>query len=77
VSQTSRSRVIGGGWLKNFKRAGWRMLLRLIPRRAGHSRAPQNYGESFSRCGRWSRFQRDKAAALVSSKRNCSVGDLM
>jgi hypothetical protein len=27
-----------------------------------------NQGESFSRCGRRSRFQRDKAASLVSAK---------
>ena len=32
-------------------------------------------GDNFSRCGKWSRFQRTKAASLVSSKRNCSVGD--
>jgi hypothetical protein len=35
----------------------------------------QRHGESFSRCGWWSRFQRDKAASLVSAKRNGSVGD--
>ena len=28
-----------------------------------------------SRCGRWSRFQRARAASLVSSKRDLSVGD--
>jgi len=28
-----------------------------------------------SRCGRWSRFQRTKAASLVSWKRNLNVGD--
>jgi hypothetical protein len=33
------------------------------------------HGDSFSRCGWWSRFQRIKAASLVSSKRNFSVGD--
>ena len=33
------------------------------------------YGDNFARCGRWSRFQRAKAASLVSSKRNFSVGD--
>ncbi len=32
-------------------------------------------GDNFSRCGRWSRFQRAKAASLVSANRNCSVGD--
>ena len=37
--------------------------------------SPTDYGESFSRCGWWSRFQRDKAASLVSAKRNGSVGD--
>ena len=42
-------------------------------RRFGWKRG--NYGADFSRCGRWSRFQRDKAASLVSSNRNCSVGD--
>jgi hypothetical protein len=41
---------------------------------AGRAALP-SYGESFSRCGWWSRFQRDKASSLVSSKRNCSVGD--
>ena len=39
------------------------------------SAALPNHGASFSRCGRWSRFQRLKAASLVSSKRNFSVGD--
>jgi len=33
------------------------------------------HGDNLSRCGRWSRFQRDKAASLVSAKRNRSVGD--
>ncbi len=33
------------------------------------------YGDNFSRCGKWSRFQRAKAASLVSAKRNFSVGD--
>jgi hypothetical protein len=33
------------------------------------------YGDNFSRCGKWSRFQRAKAASLVSSNRNGSVGD--
>ena len=33
------------------------------------------YGDSFSRCGKWSRFQRSKAASLVSLNRNFSVGD--
>jgi hypothetical protein len=34
-----------------------------------------NHGASCSRWGWWSRFQRLKAAALVSEKRNCNVGD--
>ena len=40
-----------------------------------HVRCYENHGDNFSRCGRWSRFQRTKAASLVSSKRKCSVGD--
>jgi len=35
----------------------------------------QNHGASRSRWGWWSRFQRLKAASLVSAKRNCNVGD--
>jgi hypothetical protein len=35
----------------------------------------QLYGISRSRWGWWSRFQRLKAASLVSAKRNCNVGD--
>ena len=35
----------------------------------------KSYGESFSRWGRWSRFQRRRASSLVSAKRNFSVGD--
>jgi hypothetical protein len=34
----------------------------------------ENHGDNFSRCGRWSRFQRAKAASLVSSNRDFSVG---
>jgi hypothetical protein len=34
-----------------------------------------NHGASRSRWGWWSRFQRLKAASLVSSKRNFNVGD--
>ena len=33
------------------------------------------YGDNFSQCGRWSRFQRTSAASLVSANRNSSVGD--
>ena len=49
----------------------------LLPKlaRASPRRLPQNHGDNFSRCGWWSRFQRTRAASLVSSKRNCSVGD--
>src|ERR1017187_3126768 len=32
-------------------------------------------GDNFSRCGKWSRFQRAKAASRVSANRNGSVGD--
>jgi hypothetical protein len=35
----------------------------------------KNYGDNFSQCGRWSRFQRAKTASLVSANRNGSVGD--
>ena len=40
-----------------------------------HARRCANQGDNFSRCGRWSRFQPTKAASLVSSNRNFSVGD--
>jgi len=34
-----------------------------------------NHGDSRSRWGWWSRFQRLKAASLVSAKRYCNVGN--
>ena len=35
----------------------------------------ENHGASFSRWGRWSRFQRRRASSLVSANRNFNVGN--
>ena len=67
--------------LEMYKRRGTYVIGRaVLPRRLDYlglrgSAALPNYGDNFSRCGRWSRFQRTKAASLVSSKRNFSAGD--
>jgi|SRR5690348_4147662 len=42
---------------------------------SGLTSAATNHGDNFSRCGRWSRFQRTRAASLVSTNRNFNVGD--